>query len=358
MPDSPHVPPSTAELRSVFDELTPLTVGLEEELFVVDAETLDLAPRAAELVEAHPDAKPELVAAEIELASPPCATVDEAIAHLGVGRAALAGLAAERGLALLGAGAHPFAASEGELTPGERYDELAQRYGIIARRQLVAALQVHVAVRPADRALAVYNALRSHLPDLAALAANAPFHEGRDTGLASVRPLIATLLPRQGVPPVLHSWDEYAHGLQRVGFPGGWWWELRPHHAFGTLELRVPDSQATLADARAVAAFAHALVRWLAERHEAGEPLPVEETWEIEERRWAALRGGPAGAVGERLAMLLEAVAPLGDAEGMAHARALLDAGGPAAALRAASGGVVHEATALLAGRFLDGLAG
>src|SRR4051794_25200119 len=254
MPDSPHSPPSSAELRAAFDEAAPLTVGLEEELFVVDAETLDLAPRAAELLAADPRAKPELVAAEIELASPPCATVAEAIGHLAAGRAALARAAAPRGLALLGAGVHPFAAPEGVLSPGERYEQLAARYGMIARRQLVAALQVHVAVRPADRALAVYNALRSHLPDLAALAANAPFHEGRDTGLASIRPLIATLLPRQGVPPILRSWEEYAHGLQRAGFPGAWWWELRPHHAFATLELRVPDSQATIADARAVAA--------------------------------------------------------------------------------------------------------
>src|SRR4051794_35037723 len=289
MPDSPHSPPSSTELRAAFDEAAPLTIGLEEELFVVDAETLDLAPRAAELLDADPRAKPELVAAEVELASPPCATVAEAIGHLAAGRLALAGAAAPRGLALCGAGAHPFAAAEGVLSPGERYEQLAERYGTIARRQLVAALQVHVAVRPAARALAVYNALRSHLPDLAALAANAPFHEGRDTGLASIRPLIATLLPRQGVPPLLRSWDEYAGALRSVGDPGAWWWELRPHPTFGTLELRVPDSQATVAHAAAVGAVAHRIISWLAARHEAGEELPGEETWLIEERRWAAL---------------------------------------------------------------------
>src|SRR4051794_20097672 len=248
------VPFSADALRARYDAPSAPTIGLEEELFVVDAGTLDLAPRAHELIAAHPLAKPELVAAEIELATPPCATVAEAIEHLAAGRAALAGAAGPRGLTLLGAGAHPFAAAEGTLTPGERYERLAERYASVARRQLVAALQVHVAVRPAARALAVYNALRSHLPDIAALAANAPFHDGRDTGLASIRPLIATLLPRQGVPPILRSWEEYAHGLQRAGFPGAWWWELRPHHAFATLELRVPDSQATIADARAVAA--------------------------------------------------------------------------------------------------------
>jgi carboxylate-amine ligase len=355
MAASRQAPPSTAELQASFDASAALTVGLEEELFVVDAQTLDLVPRADEIVEADPRAKPELVAAEVELATPPCDSVAEAIGHLAEGRRALAAAAADRGLALLGAGAHPFAAAEGELTTGERYDRIAETYGPVVRRQLVAALQVHVAVRPADRALAVHNALRSHLPDLAALAANAPFHEGRDTGLASIRPLIATLLSRQGVPPELHSWDEYAGALERSG---EWWWELRPHHRFGTLELRVPDTQATLADARAVAAVAHGLVTWLSERHAAGEDLPVEQTWVIAERRWAALRHGPTGALADRLGRLFDDIAPFADADGLARARELLAGGGPAAALREAASGDLRTGTAWLAERFLEGVAG
>ena len=147
----------------------------------------------------------------------------------------------------------------------------------MARRQLVCALQVHVAVGGADRTLAVYNALREHLPELAALAANAPFHAGADTGLASIRPKISEGLPRQGIPPAFASWDELAAEL-RWGTTAGalpelalWWWELRPHLSHGTLELRVPDAQTTVAEAAAVAAVAHALVVRLAERHDAGE---------------------------------------------------------------------------------------
>src|SRR5213075_2861884 len=134
-------------------------------------------------------------------------------------------------------------------------------------------LQVHVAPGDAERTLAVYNALRGHLPELAALAANAPFHAGRDTGFASVRPLIGGLLPRQGVPPAIPSWEAFAETLRwgrvagAVPEPRRWWWELRPHLAFGTLELRVPDAQTTVADAAAVAAFVHALVARLGERH-------------------------------------------------------------------------------------------
>jgi carboxylate-amine ligase len=162
-----------------------------------------------------------------------------------------------------------------------------------------------VAVGGARRTLAVYNALREELPALAALAANAPLHGGQDTGLASVRPLISGLLPRQGVPPALTSWDEFAESLRwgaaagAIPEPGFWWWELRPHPRFGTLELRVPDAQTTLADAGAVAAVAHALVVELAERHDAGDlgsPVP---TWRIEENRWSACRHGMDGTLAD-----------------------------------------------------------
>ena len=112
------------------------------------------------------------------------------------------------------AGAHPFTAELGVLTDDPRYVRTLDEYGERARRQLVAGLHLHVSLGGADRTLAVYNALRSHLPELAALAANAPFHAGRDTGLASIRPTIAVYLQRQGVPPHIPSWEWFADALQ------------------------------------------------------------------------------------------------------------------------------------------------
>src|SRR5204862_5951821 len=193
-------------------------------------------------------------------------------------------------------GLHPFAAAEGMLNRGERYDRIEREYGTVARRQQVYALQVHVAVGGADRTLAVYNALRAHLPELAALAANAPFHEGRDTGFASFRPVVADMLPRQGMPPPIGSWDEWSDDLAwgaragRVPGPSQWWFELRPHPGFGTLELRVPDTQATVAEAAAVAAVAHALVARLLEH-----PHPGTASWRIEENRGVAPHAGLDG---------------------------------------------------------------
>jgi glutamate---cysteine ligase / carboxylate-amine ligase len=321
--------PTADDLRTAFDAPEPLTLGLEEELMLLDPETLDLLPRAAELIESAGDErfKLEMPAAQLELTLPPARTVPEAVAELARARCDLAAAAAPLGR-LAAAGVHPFADPLGRLNEGERYAITESEYGSIARRQLVCALQVHVAIGGAELSLAVYNGLRLWLPLIAALAANAPFHDGRDTGMASIRPKIAEQLPRQGIPPAIGSWEAFADALAwgaasgAVPEPRRWWWELRPHPAFGTLEVRVPDAQSTVEDAAAVTALVHSLAGWLAARHDAGEPLETADTWRLEENRWsAARRGMDAGladlGTGERaparelLAALVSELAPV-----------------------------------------------
>lgn len=303
-------------LRAAFDGVTPLTVGLEEEVVLLDPETLDLAPVAADVLrDLDGRFKPELPAAQLELVTPPRATVAQAIDDLRDARRTLAAHAAGR-VRPAALAVHPFAAASGALSRGERYEAIERRYGEVARRQLVCALQVHVAVGGAERTVAVHDALRSHLPLLAALAAAAPFYEGRDTGLASIRPSLGRLLPRQGVPPALGSLDEYAGALRAVGDPALWWWEVRPHPVHGTLELRVPDVQPWLADGAAVAATAHALVAWLSDRYDGGDLPSPEPTWRIEERRWLAARHGSEGPLEEELGRLLDALVPFADRVG------------------------------------------
>jgi carboxylate-amine ligase len=288
--------PTAAELRAAFEEAGPATVGLEEELMLLDAETLDLAPLAPEAIAAlggDPRFKLEMPAAQLEIVTAPHATVADAARELAQSRAALAAA----GFRLAGAGAHPFASGLGPLNPGPRYEAIGAEYASVARRQLVFGLHVHVAIRGADRALAVYNALRSYLPELAALAANAPFYEGRDSGLASVRSRISGLLPRQGVPPAFESFAAYAEALRWCDFddPRQWWWELRLHPLLGTVEVRVPDTQRTVEETAAVGAVVHALTVDLAARHDAGEALPVAESWRIDHNRWSACRHGLDG---------------------------------------------------------------
>ncbi len=374
--------PTAGELRAVFDAPSELTVGLEEEVMLLDPETLDLAPRAAEVLAALGDDtrfKAELPAAQLEILTPPLARVREAVEVLAAGRRRL-GEVAGPGLVRAGAaGVHPFAAARGVLHGGERYDGIRAEYGPVAERQLVGGLQVHVAVRPADRALAVYNALRSYLPELAALAANAPFYEGADSGLASVRPLVSGMLPRQGVPPAIPSWETWVEALRWGAAAGGvpearrWWWELRPHPAYGTLEVRVPDAQVTVADAAAVAALIHALVGRLAARYDAGEELAVAPSWRIAENRWSACRHGLSGRLADlatgdpvstrdRLRSLLEELEPaagaLGCASELREAGRLVEDGGAERQRAVAAERGIRGLTEWLAESFLAESAG
>ncbi|MDQ3719357.1 MAG: YbdK family carboxylate-amine ligase [Actinomycetota bacterium] len=369
--------PTAEELEAAFAPGRPMSLGLEEEVMLLEPGTLDLAPVAREVLAAALPSAPlklELPASQVEITVAPAATVEEALADLTAGRHAL--VEASSGLARPAcAGVHPFAAVDGVLNSGERYERTLADYGPAARRQLVCALQVHVAVGGPERALAVYNALRSYLPELAALAANAPWHTGRDSGLASIRPKLAEALPRQGIPPMISSWEAFADELRwglasaTVPEPRRWWWELRPHPSFGTLELRVPDSQTTLRDAGAIAAVAHSLVGWLAGRHDAGEALEVANSWRIGENRWSALRWGVEGSLADlktghrrptrdRLHHLLDelepAAAELGCVEQLTAARALVERNGASAQREVAAGDGARALAGWLAERFLD----
>ncbi|MEA2439390.1 MAG: glutamate---cysteine ligase / carboxylate-amine ligase [Thermoleophilaceae bacterium] len=369
-------PLDATSLRAIFDAPAPLTVGIEEELMLLDPETLDLAARGPELIErlqGDGRFKLEMPAAQFEIASPALKSATDAAEFLHAARRDLARAGA--GLVRLAcSGVHPFAAEEGELNAGERYKRVHAEYGRLARRQLAFGLQVHVAVRPADKALAVYGGLRRCLPELLALAANSPFYRGEDTGLAAVRPKLCELLPRQGIPPSLTSWDEYAAALQwgaRAGAlpdPGVWWWELRPHPSFGTLEVRVPDAQVTVRDAAAVVAVVHALASYLGDRHDAGEPHPPEAaTWRIGENRWQALRHGLDGTLAdletgeptntrERLHALLDEITPNAEALGaqtqLEDAKRLVDSNGAERQREVHASGGIRALTEWLVGGF------
>ena len=343
---------------------------------LLDPVTHDLSPCAAEALAALGGDlrfKPELPASQIEHVTPPRHSVAAAAADLRGARRDLAAALAGRAR-VAGAGVHPFAAALGELNLGPRYAELAEEYASIARRQLVFGLHVHVSVLGSDVAVAVHDALRSYLPELAGLSANAPFHEGHDSGFASVRPRIAAMLPRQGIPPVLGSWAAYERALRwgaaagSLPDPRRWWWELRLHPTFGTIEVRLADTQTTAGETAAYAALVYSLVTWLAERAQAGEPLAAAPTWRIAENSFVAARDGLDAELAdldtgereplrERLERLLDELAPvaarLGCKAEIEHARALAAGPGPAARQRdvAAREGL-HGLVGWLAERF------
>lgn len=327
---------------------------------LLDPVTLDLlheAPVALSALAGDERFKLELPASQLEIVTSPCRSVTDAAAELGAARTTLAGALAGS-YRLAGAGVHPFAAARGILNSSPRYDQTAREYGDVARLQLVFGLHVHVGVGDPDRALPVFNALRSYLPEIAALAGNAPFYAGHDSGLASVRPKLCELLPRQGVPPSVASWEALSQtfdwGLRSGRFsPRQWWWEARLHPLHGTIEVRVPDTQVTVDDTEAVGAVVHALVAHLCARHDAGEELEVAETWRIEENRWSACRYGMDGhlvdlgtgetrSTRERLSSLLELLEPQAEALGcsaeLQAARALSRSSGAARQREVAAG--------------------
>lgn len=356
-----------------------LTFGVEQEVMLLDLETLDLDPRAEELL---PEAersvdgiKLELPASQLEVVTRPRETIPDLVEDLAAGRRRLSELVGDRAR-LASTGTHPFASPEGQLNTGPYHIRMEREYGSIARRQLVCAQHIHVGLSDGERVLAVYNTLRAYLPELAALAANGPLCRGRESGFASMRPLLSGLLPRQGVPPVYRSWEELADDLEwgthagRLAGSSGWWWELRIHPILGTIEIRVPDAQTTVADAGALIAVTVGLVLLLAELHDAdGLPDPV-PAWRIAENRWSAARHGIHGEMfdlttgvatptRDRLHHLIGSVTPLAESVGggqqIEHAHALAERNGADRQLEVAHLAGAAGLAEWLTSQFLEG---
>jgi carboxylate-amine ligase len=340
-----------AGCRHAFDRVPRETLGVEEELLLVSPATYDLAPEnATVLAELAGDERfqPELRSSQVEIVTPVCRNAAEVAATLESARRRLVEAAGGR-IGVLAAGTHPFATDWGEISDRDRYRRIEDEYSWAARRSLACGLHVHVAVGGADRSLAVFNALRSLLPEITALAANAPFLEGEDTELCTVRPKLFGSLPRTGIPPALESWEEFV-GLIDWGRTGGLfpdasflWWDLRPHPKHGTIELRAADSQTQIDDTAAVAAFVHCLAVSLADRHSAGERLPVHPVERIAENMWRAVRYGVNGTLvdldtarrettRDRIIRLVDSLEPtaarLGCRDELAGARALVAGNG------------------------------
>jgi carboxylate-amine ligase len=321
---------SVPRLRAAFDASPlSLTVGAEEELMLVDPDDGGLNGAIEDVLRSvGGDARfqAEFRAAQVELVTRPCLSAVDVGRELAAARLDLDD-AIGPGLATMASGSHPTALRPGRVTRGDRYRAVARDNPWAAREMLTCGLHVHVGVAGADRALAIYNALRSYLPELAALSANSPFHAGERTGVASTRTLLNRSLARCGVPPAFRDWDAYAE-FTAWGQAGGaipdtsyHWWDVRLHPGLGTLELRVCDAQTELDDTVALVALFQALVAFLAERYDAGEPLPVHEGHRISESLWLAahvgtrrelldLDTGVGRPLTDRVAELLETLEP------------------------------------------------
>ena len=307
-----------------FGEGEPFSLGVEEELFLVDPNSgRQLNAGAAVLADLgdidRGRVEAEVHACQVELITDVCSTVREAIDVLAaLHRAVLA-----TGVGLIGSGTHPTAQEgDADFTDKERYKFIHALLGD-AIATPVSALHIHVGMPDAETAIRAFNGLRRHLPLLEAVAANSPFRHGRDTGLASAREITLRAWPRSGAPRAMEDFDDFRRATSRLTQVAEvpdytfHWWKLRPHPRLGTVELRALDAQASLEQTAALTAAVHSLARHEASAAPGAGPPPEI----LEEASFRAARagveatlpdaaGGSLCPVGDLLAETIELARP------------------------------------------------
>ncbi len=285
------------------------TIGIEEELMIVDAGSYELVNAIESLLEdagsvdtTAGEIKPELMESVLEIATRPAANAAEAGEQLRALRRQVCEIAASRGLAIGSAGTHPFALWEDQrIASRQRYRALVNALRFVARQELIFGLHVHVGLDDPDKAIHVANGMRVHLPVLLALSANSPFWRGDGTGMASTRLPIFRAFPRVGVPPSYRDWADYERQIEFMVSSGVMedytylWYDVRPHPRLGTVEIRACDAQTRVEHTLGLAALIQAMVKELAEHFDEGKHLG-EYPWQmLDENRWLAARHGLEG---------------------------------------------------------------
>src|SRR3954469_13015939 len=294
-----------AAAREVFETSQDLTVGIEEEWALVDPATLELVPRFEDLwADAADDpvlrdaVAGELISSEIEIRSGRGEDVAHARSLQHEARRRLFALADAHGVALASTGTHPMSDyREQHIIDTDHYHRVEDGLKYVAWRNNTFSLHVHVGVHGADRAVLVCDRLRPVLPLLLAISANSPYVDGIDSGLHSARTQTFTKsFPRCGIPDPFGGWDAWAdyvallvrtHSI--VEFTQ-LWWSVRPHHDFGTVEVRICAAQSSPAETEALVTLIHGCV--LAALREVDEGRTPDELPPrlIEENMWRAIR--------------------------------------------------------------------
>ncbi len=335
--------------REVFEASVDGTVGIEEEFALLDPATLALVPgfdplfTAAKADPALTDSVAgELIASEIEIRSGRGTDAADAIARQGRFRQALFGLAERQGLALGSTGTHPLSGyQDQQLIDTEHYRRVGDGLQYVAWRNNTFSVHVHVGVQGADRAIKVTDRLRPILPTLLALSANSPYVDTIDSGLHTARTQTFTKsFPRCGVPDVYGdwaTWADYVELLKRTGSIVEFtqlWWSVRPHHDFGTVEVRICDAQTTARESDALTTLIAGCVAAAAREVDEGSAPPDVPRRLIEENLWRAIRHGMDGNLLDLEAARIEplpateAVARLADWAGVALDGLLPEANG------------------------------
>ncbi len=280
------------------------TLGVEVELGLVDVHTMALTDSIEPLLKLLDPGdtnwcKPELMQCCVEVNTTVCQNVGQAVEDLRGKLVEVESAADQLGVALWWGATHPFSLWQHQsITPNERYLNLVELLQEMARRLVTFGLHVHVGVDSGDKAVMICDRIMAHLPTLLALSCSSPFWERRDTGLQSRRSKIMEGLPTAGLPTPMRNWSEYVwlvNHMIETGFINTIreiWWDVRPHHNFGTVEVRVCDMPGNLEDVSAIAALIQCLVQSLSEEIDEGAFHQGSHPMMVRQNKWRAARFG------------------------------------------------------------------
>ena len=285
------------------------TVGIEEELMILDPDGWDLAQAINTILEdLTPELEghvhPELFQSVLEIATPPCPDLRSAASELTRLRTQLEDLTDRHGLRIAAAGTHPFARWEDQqIVDKPRYHKLIDQLGYLARQEIVFGTHVHVAIEGADRAIYVADGIRRYLPLMLALSANSPYWRGEPTGMMSTRTPVFRQFPRVGIPPHYGTWEIFSNRIElmmRAGAIADYtflWWDVRPHPKLGTVETRIFDQQTRVEHTISLAALTVCLAHRCVAQYDAGEPLVEYPSELVDDNKVRAAIAGTDGSL-------------------------------------------------------------
>jgi len=288
-------------------KLPDFTLGVEEELQVIDPETRELRSHISQMFAAgetqlREKIRHELHESVVEIGSKVCQNIAEVRREVTRTRAVICKVAREHGLRIGAAGTHPFTHwADVETTQNERYNKILDDLQVVARANLIFGLHIHVGIADRDTAIHIFNMARYFIPHILALSVSSPFWCGRETGWKSYRVKVFEKFPRTGIPDAFSSYTEYEELVRDLvrtnSIQDGKmiWWDLRPHWHYPTLEFRCCDMPLRVDETVAIAALCQALVAKLWRLHQRNLSFRLHRRSLINENRWRAARWGVSG---------------------------------------------------------------
>lgn len=285
-----------------FEHSQSLTIGVELELQLLDRDSLDLSSsslQVLELLKGVSSFRAEIYQSMIEVTTDICQDAHQVGRDLRSSMSKLFETFDKLNLWVSSAGTHPFAKYEnGIIFPEARYKKALENHQWIAKRLLIFGLHVHIGMKNGNHAILVANALLHYLPLFLALSSSSPFCNGEDTQLVSSRTTFFEALPTGGHPCTFESWIEFKSVYDRllnsgsISCPKDLWWDIRPSPGFGTIEIRICDSPATIKETEAIVALIHLVCLGIDKKISSGQSFPAPPYWLLRENKWRAVRKG------------------------------------------------------------------